>query len=109
MRTRVASLIAILALGAAFIPVEASARAGGGFSGRGAVVSGGRFMAPARAFPRRAVARPAIRQHARFAPFRGHGRFGHDGRFGRHDGRDNGTTVVVTGTPYYGPVDDPIN
>jgi hypothetical protein len=112
MRTRVASLIAILVLGAAFIPVEVSARAGGGFSGRGAVASGGRFIAP-RAFPRRAGARQAIRQHARFAPFRGHGRFGHggrfghDGRFGRHNGRDNGAGVAVI--PYYGPIDDPID
>ena len=106
MRTRIASLIAILALGAAFIPVEASARAGGGFSGRGAVVSGGRFVAP-RAFSRRAVARQAIRQHARFARFHGHGRFGHDGRFGRHNGRDNGASVAVT--PFYGPTDDPFD
>src|SRR4051794_20905184 len=108
MRTRIASLVAVLALGAVLIPVEASARAGGfgGFSGRGAVVSGGRLIAPARGFPRRA-ARQAIRQHARLAPFGGHGRFGHDGRGGHRDGRDNGATMVVT--PYYGPVDDPID
>jgi len=95
-RMRVASFIAILAIGSLFAAVDASARGGGGAAGRA-----GAFHAPVHA--------PLVRPHARVAPFPGRahaaprvakfdGHFRH-GHKHHHDG--NGSSVI-----YFGSIDD---